>query len=62
MTIKKIAVLPGDGIVPEVMREALKVLDVIQELESHGLRAMLINAVVTATRRSEELSKILNNL
>lgn len=28
---KKIAVLPGDGIGPEVMREALKVLDAVQE-------------------------------
>jgi 3-isopropylmalate dehydrogenase len=28
---KKVAVLPGDGIGPEVMREALRVLDVVQE-------------------------------
>jgi 3-isopropylmalate dehydrogenase len=28
---KKIAVLPGDGIGPEVMREALRVLDAVQE-------------------------------
>jgi pyrroline-5-carboxylate reductase len=37
-------------------------INAIHELESHGLRAMLINAVVTATRRSEELSKLLNTL
>lgn len=37
-------------------------INAIHELESHGIRAMLINAVVTATERSKELSKILNNL
>lgn len=30
----------------------------VAELESHGLRTMLINAVATATHRSQELSKI----
>ena len=30
-TVKKIAVLPGDGIGPEVMKEAIKVLDVAQK-------------------------------
>lgn len=30
----------------------------IADLESHGLRTMLINAVATATARSQELSKI----
>ena len=30
----------------------------VAELESHGLRTMLINAVATATRRSQELSEI----
>ena len=30
----------------------------VAELESHGLRTMLINAVATATRRSMELSEI----
>ena len=30
-TVSKIAVLPGDGIGPEVMQEAIKVLDVIQK-------------------------------
>lgn len=29
----------------------------VAELEAHGIRTMLINAVATATRRSEELSK-----
>jgi len=33
----KIAVLPGDGIGPEVMEEALKVLDAVQEKFSLGL-------------------------
>jgi pyrroline-5-carboxylate reductase len=37
-------------------------INAIHELESHGLRAMFINAVVTATERSKELSKLLNNL
>jgi pyrroline-5-carboxylate reductase len=32
----------------------------IHELESHGLRNMLINAVVTATQRSKELSEIMD--
>ena len=35
--MKKIAVLPGDGIGPEVMREAIKVLDVAQNLFSFKL-------------------------
>jgi len=30
MSVKKIAVLPGDGIGPEVMREAIKVLNTVQ--------------------------------
>ena len=30
----------------------------VAELESHGLRTMLINAVATATRRSHELSQL----
>jgi pyrroline-5-carboxylate reductase len=36
-------------------------ISAIHELEAHGLRNMLINAVVTATKRSGELSKILND-
>ena len=35
--MKKIAVLAGDGIGPEVMREAIKVLDVAQEKFSFEL-------------------------
>ena len=35
--MKKIAVLPGDGIGPEVMREAIKVLDAAQDLFSFTL-------------------------
>ncbi len=32
MTVKKIAVLPGDGIGPEIIEEAIKVLDKISEI------------------------------
>ena len=32
----------------------------VAELESHGLRTMLINAVATATARSKELSELEN--
>jgi 3-isopropylmalate dehydrogenase len=41
---KKIAILPGDGIGPEIMAEALKVLDLLQSL--HGLSATLEQAHV----------------
>jgi pyrroline-5-carboxylate reductase len=55
------------GLHPAILRDQVTTpggttINAIHELESHGIRAMLINAVVTATRRSEELSKILNNL
>ena len=55
------------GLHPAILRDQVTTpggttINAIHELESHGLRAMLINAVVTATRRSEELSKILNTL
>jgi pyrroline-5-carboxylate reductase len=55
------------GLHPAILRDQVTTpggttINAIHELESHGLRAMLINAVVTATRRSEELSKVLNNL
>ncbi|MFO7313486.1 pyrroline-5-carboxylate reductase [Rhodothermus marinus] len=33
----------------------------VAELEAHGLRTMLINAVATATRRSQELSQLNNH-
>jgi len=33
----------------------------IHELEEHALRNMLISAVETATRRSQELRQLLNN-
>jgi pyrroline-5-carboxylate reductase len=51
---------------PAVLRDQVTTpagtaINAIHELESHGLRSMLINAVATATRRSEELSKELNN-
>jgi len=35
-------------------------INAMHELESHGLRFMLINAVGTATRRSKELSALIN--
>ena len=35
--MKKVAVLPGDGIGPEVMREALKVLDAVNRKFSHAM-------------------------
>lgn len=36
MVIKKIAVLPGDGIGPEVCRQAVKVLEAVAERFGHG--------------------------
>lgn len=35
-------------------------INAVHELESHGLRSMLINAVATATKRSKELSEMIN--
>lgn len=35
-------------------------INAIHELESHGLRSMLIDAVATATKRSKELSELIN--
>ena len=35
-------------------------INAVHELESHGLRSMLINAVATATIRSRELSELIN--
>ncbi len=35
-------------------------INAVHELESHGLRSMLINAVATATERSKELSEMIN--
>jgi pyrroline-5-carboxylate reductase len=35
-------------------------INAIHELESHGLRSMLIDAVATASRRSKELSELMN--
>lgn len=54
------------GLHPAILRDQVTTpggttINAIHELESHGIRAMLINAVVTATRRSEELSQALNN-
>jgi len=54
------------GLHPAILRDQVTTpggtaINAIHELESHGLRSMLINAVATATRRSEELSKMLNH-
>lgn len=51
------------GLHPAILRDQVTTpggtaINAIHELESHGLRSMLINAVATATRRSEELSKM----
>jgi pyrroline-5-carboxylate reductase len=53
------------GLHPAILRDQVTTpggtaINAIHELESHGLRSMLINAVATATRRSEELSKLIN--
>jgi 3-isopropylmalate dehydrogenase len=37
-TVKKIAVLPGDGIGPEIMEEALKVLRKVEDLFGHSFQ------------------------
>jgi pyrroline-5-carboxylate reductase len=55
------------GLHPAILRDQVTTpggtaINAIHELESHGLRSMLINAVATATRRSEELSKVLNQI
>jgi pyrroline-5-carboxylate reductase len=54
------------GLHPAILRDQVATpggttINAIHELESHGLRSMLIDAIATATRRSEELSKILNH-
>ena len=41
---KKILVLPGDGIGPEIMAEAVKVLEKLQA--DHGLQVELENGLV----------------
>jgi pyrroline-5-carboxylate reductase len=55
------------GLHPAILRDQVATpggttINAIHELESHGLRSMLIDAIATATRRSEELSKSLNKL
>ena len=55
------------GLHPAILRDQVTTpggttINAIHELESHGLRSMLIDAVATATHRSEELSKIMNNI
>ncbi|MCX6122371.1 MAG: pyrroline-5-carboxylate reductase [Ignavibacteriales bacterium] len=57
----------SSGLHPAILRDQVTTpggttINAIHELESHGLRSMLIDAVATATRRSEELSKVMNNL
>ena len=53
------------GIHPAVLKDQVTTpggtaIAAVHELESGGLRPMLINAVVTATRRSQELSQLAN--
>jgi pyrroline-5-carboxylate reductase len=53
------------GLHPAILRDQVTTpggttINAIHELESHGLRSMLINAVTIATRRSEELSRIIS--
>jgi len=54
------------GLHPAILRDQVTTpggttINAIHELESHGIRAMLINAVVTATNRSKELSTLTIN-
>jgi pyrroline-5-carboxylate reductase len=56
----------SSGLHPAILRDQVTTpagttINAIHELESHGLRSMLIDAVATATRRSEELSKTMNH-
>ncbi len=53
------------GLHPAILRDQVTTpggttINAIHELESHGLRSMIINAVTIATRRSEELSRIIS--
>lgn len=55
------------GLHPAILRDQVTTpggttINAIHELESHGLRAILIDAVTAATRRSEELSKTISNI
>jgi pyrroline-5-carboxylate reductase len=55
------------GLHPAILRDQVTTpggttINAIHELESHGLRSMLIDAVAIATKRSEELSKIMNKV
>jgi pyrroline-5-carboxylate reductase len=57
----------SSGLHPAILRDQVTTpggtaINAIHELESHGLRSMLINAVATATKRSEELSKVLSQI
>ncbi|HEX9614123.1 MAG TPA: pyrroline-5-carboxylate reductase [Bacteroidota bacterium] len=44
----------------QVTTPAGTAINAVHELESHGLRSMLINAVATATKRSKELRDLMN--
>jgi pyrroline-5-carboxylate reductase len=59
------ALVKASGLHPAILRDQVTTpggtaINAIHELETHGLRSMLINAVATATRRSEELSILIN--
>lgn len=54
------------GVHPAILKEQVTTpggtaIAAIHELEIHGLRPMLISAVVTATEKSRELSQLLSN-
>jgi pyrroline-5-carboxylate reductase len=46
----------------QVTTPAGTAINAIHELEAHGLRSMLIQAVTTATQRSRELSQLMNHM
>ncbi len=59
------ALVKQSNVHPAILRDQVTTpggttINAIHELESHGLRSMLIDAVATATIRSKELSALIN--
>ena len=57
----------SSGLHPAILRDQVTTpggtaINAIHELESHGLRSMLINAVATATQRSKEISELISSM
>ena len=55
----KIAVIPGDGIGPEIMNEALKVLDKVGEKYGHSFECTKVlagGAAIDATGKSNNIA------